>query len=262
MYKESPIRHGGKSEKEGERPKRVRFAAQTTDNQYKSSPVKIPSEDSSQVGGGSETRTTGKKYYLEHLTVPPNSLDRGSTETSPKDKARIGLIDERNVKRPIKRPETPQKQDKSSLIKVPTRNRRIGGSWTTSTDQKYYLRNLAVPPNSPETGSAEMTFKGKTRVDVMDKRNWKPPVECPGKANDNDQQDLLLTKDGWKEEDNFKDEEALPIKEDSGKKENVDDQQELPTKNDLGKKKSVKKSRNYQPMKIKERRVIPEETNS
>ncbi|KAJ5823497.1 hypothetical protein N7447_005837 [Penicillium robsamsonii] len=180
MHKESPIWHGDKSEEEeAERSKGVRFAAQTIDNQNKSSPVKIPSEDPSQVGGRSGTRTTDRKYYSGDLMVLPNSPDRGSTETSPKDKARIGLIDERNFKRPIESPETPEKQDKWSSINAPTRNRKIRGSWTTSNGQKYYLRNLAVPPNSPERGSAETTPKGETRVDVMDKRNLNPPVECP-----------------------------------------------------------------------------------
>ncbi|KAJ5169733.1 uncharacterized protein N7500_002516 [Penicillium coprophilum] len=176
VRKELPIQNGSKSEEDVEPVKRVNLDVQTPENQDKSSTVEFPNGNTGQVEGGSETYTTGTKYYLEHLTVPPNSPDRESTEINPKDKARIDVADERN----FKRPELPEDHEKSSLFLLPYRkcngNR---GSWTTSTGQKYYFLNLPVPPNSPELGSAETALQGKTRIDMMDERNWKPPIECP-----------------------------------------------------------------------------------
>ncbi|KAJ5374714.1 hypothetical protein N7517_006720 [Penicillium concentricum] len=102
--KEAPIRHGGKSEEETVPPKLVRFAAQTIDDQNKSSPVKHPNEDPSQVGRGSGIRTTGRKYYLMNLTVSPNSPGKGSAEMTPKGKTRVDVMDERNWKPPVERP--------------------------------------------------------------------------------------------------------------------------------------------------------------
>ncbi|OQE42860.1 hypothetical protein PENCOP_c003G05364 [Penicillium coprophilum] len=176
VRKDLPMQNGSKSEEDVEPVEQVKVDMQTPENQDKSSPAKLSNGNSGQVGGGSETYTTSTKYYLEHLTVPPNSPDRDSTEITPNDKARIDVADERN----LKRPEPAKKQDKSSLIQLPYRNCNGNrGSWTTSTGQKYYFLNLPVPPNSPELGSAETTLQGKTRIDMMDERNWKTPIKCP-----------------------------------------------------------------------------------
>ncbi|KAJ5971981.1 uncharacterized protein N7479_001899 [Penicillium vulpinum] len=182
--------HNSKEDTESYKPAEARFAVQAPEGQDQLNLARYFNRDRSQVNG-SGTSTTGKRYYLKHLKVPPNPPNRDSTDMNPKNETRIDLMDKRNFKTPVKYPytdqntketaaQTPEGQDKSSLTQYFNMDHgQVGGSGMAPTRKRFYLKHLTVPPNSPNRNDDEKTPFGQQRIDFMDDRNFKPAVKCP-----------------------------------------------------------------------------------